>query len=87
MATVAIKTKPISWFGGASGILIKGETYETIAFRNDRLLQHRGYRANTAKDKCQWQKNAFPEKTSASNCFIAHFEDTEGNRLKLNSTK
>jgi len=128
MATVAIKTNPISWFEipvrdvgkarkfyenvfdtqltledmdgfnmaffpmtenapGAAGMLIKGETYEpshagTIVYFSVEDIEETLRRINA-----NGGKTLLPKKSIGEYGFIAHFEDTEGNRLALHSVK
>jgi predicted enzyme related to lactoylglutathione lyase len=72
---------------GAAGTLIKGETYEpshsgTVVYFSvddiDEML--RRINANGGK-------TLLPKKSIGKYGFIAHFEDTEGNRLALHSMK
>jgi hypothetical protein len=128
MATVAIKTNPISWFEipvrdvgkarkfyenvfdtqltledmdgfnmaffpmtenapGAAGMLIKGETYEpshagTIVYFGVEDIEETLRRINA-----NGGKTLLPKKSIGEYGYIAHFEDTEGNRLALHSIK
>jgi predicted enzyme related to lactoylglutathione lyase len=128
MATVAIKTNPISWFEipvrdvgkarkfyervfdmeltledmdgfnmaffpmaenapGAAGMLIKGETYEpshagTVVYFSVEDIEETLRRINA-----NGGKTLLPKKSIGEYGFIAHFEDTEGNRLALHSMK
>lgn len=128
MATVAIKTNPISWFEipvrdigkarkfyekvfdteltledmdafnmaffpmvenapGAAGMLIKGETYEpshagTIVYFSVEDIEETLRRINA-----NGGKTLLPKKSIGEYGYIAHFEDTEGNRLALHSMK
>jgi predicted enzyme related to lactoylglutathione lyase len=128
MATVALKTNPISWFEipvrdvgktrkfyekvfdteltledmdgfnmaffpmaenapGAAGMLIKGETYEpshagTIVYFSVEDIEETLRRINA-----NGGKTLLPKKSIGEYGFIAHFEDTEGNRLALHSMK
>jgi hypothetical protein len=72
---------------GATGTLIKGESYEpshagTVVYFSvddiDEML--RRINANGGK-------TLLPKKSIGEYGFIAHFEDTEGNRLALHSMK
>ncbi|MDA8079574.1 MAG: VOC family protein [Nitrospiraceae bacterium] len=128
MATVAIKTNPVTWFEipvknierarkfyekvfdlkltpdemgpykmtffpwtenapGAAGALIKGETYEpshagtVVYFSVDDIEE------TLLKVKTNGGKMLLPKKSIGEYGFIAHFEDTEGNRLALHSMK
>jgi predicted enzyme related to lactoylglutathione lyase len=72
---------------GAAGMLIKGETYvpshsgTVIYFSVDDIEETlRRIQANGGK-------TVLPKKNIGQYGFIAHFEDTEGNRLALHSMK
>jgi uncharacterized protein len=72
---------------GAAGMLIKGETYEpsyagTIVYFSVEDIEEtlRWINANGGK-------TLLPGKSTGKYGYIAHFEDTEGNRLALHSTK
>ena len=128
MATVAIKTNPVSWFEipvrdvgkarkfyekvfdtqltledmdafnmaffpmaenapGAAGMLIRGEAYEpshagTIVYFSVEDIEETLRRINA-----NGGKTLLPKKSIGEYGFIAHFEDTEGNRLALHSVK
>lgn len=72
---------------GAGGMLVEGETYEpshagtVIYFSVDDIEETlRRINANGGK-------TLLPKKSIGEYGFIAHFEDTEGNRLALHSVK
>ena len=72
---------------GAAGSLIKGESYEpshsgTVVYFSVDDIEEILRRINTNGGKTLFQK-----KSIGQYGFIAHFEDTEGNRLALHSTK
>ncbi len=128
MATVAIKTNPVTWFEipvrdikrarkfyekvfglqltpeemgpykmtffpwvedapGAAGTLIKGETYEpshkgtVVYFSVDDIEE------TLRKINASGGSTVLPKKSIGQYGYIAHFEDTEGNRLALHSMK
>jgi len=72
---------------GAAGMLIKGETYEpshagTIVYFSVEDIEETLRRINA-----NGGKTLLPKKSIGEYGFIAHFEDTEGNRLALHSMK
>jgi len=70
---------------GAAGTLIKGETYEpshagtVVYFTVDDIEE------TLRKVSANGGKTLLPKKSIGKYGFIAHFEDTEGNRLALHS--
>lgn len=72
---------------GASGALIQGETYEpshkgtVVYFTVDDID------AAMKEILANGGKTVLPKKSIGEYGFIAHFEDTEGNRLALHSMK
>jgi hypothetical protein len=70
---------------GAAGSLIKGETYEpshggtVVYFSVDDIEE------TLRKVNAHGGKTLLPKKAIGEYGFIAHFEDTEGNRLALHS--
>jgi uncharacterized protein len=72
---------------GAAGALIKGESYEpshagtVVYFSVDDIEE------TLRRVKANGGKTLFPKKSIGEYGFIAHFEDTEGNRLALHSMK
>ena len=70
---------------GAAGTLIKGETYEpshagtVVYFTVDDIEE------TLRKVNANGGKTLLPKKSIGQYGFIAHFEDTEGNRLALHS--
>ena len=128
MATVVIKTNPISWFEipvrdvgkarrfyekvfdteltledmdefnmaffpmaenapGAAGMLIKGETYEPSHAGTIVYFSVEDIEETLRRISANGGKTLLPKKSIGEYGFIAHFEDTEGNRLALHSTK
>jgi predicted enzyme related to lactoylglutathione lyase len=72
---------------GAAGMLVKGESYEpshagTIVYFSVDDIEETVRRINT-----NGGKTLLPKKSIGVYGFIAHFEDTEGNRLALHSIK
>ena len=72
---------------GATGSLIKGESYEpshagTVVYFSVDDIEETLRRINA-----NGGKTLFPKKSIGQYGFIAHFEDTEGNRLALHSMK
>ena len=72
---------------GAAGSLIKGESYEpshagTVVYFSVDDIEETLRRINA-----NGGKTLFPKKSIGQYGFIAHFEDTEGNRLALHSMK
>ena len=72
---------------GAAGTLIKGESYEpshagTIVYFSVEDIEETLRRVNA-----NGGKTLLPKKGIGEYGFIAHFEDTEGNRLALHSMK
>lgn len=72
---------------GAAGTLIKGESYEpshagTVVYFSVDDIEETLRRINT-----NGGKTLLPKKSIGEYGFIAHFEDTEGNRLALHSMK
>ncbi len=70
---------------GAAGSLIKGETYEpshagTVVYFSVDDIEEILRRVNA-----NGGKTLLPKKSIGEYGFIAHFEDTEGNRLALHS--
>jgi len=70
---------------GAAGSLIKGETYEpshagTVVYFSVEDIEEALRRVNA-----HGGKTLLPKKAIGEYGFIAHFEDTEGNRLALHS--
>ncbi len=72
---------------GAAGTLIKGEGYEPshagtlVYFSVDDIEE------TLLKVTANGGRTLFPKKSIGEYGFIAHFEDTEGNRLALHSMK
>ena len=72
---------------GAAGTLIKGESYEpshagTVVYFSVDDIDETLRRINA-----NGGKTLLPKKSIGEYGFIAHFEDTEGNRLALHSMK
>jgi len=72
---------------GAAGMLIQGETYEpshsgTLVYFSVDDIEETLRRINA-----NGGKTLMPKKSIGEYGFIAHFEDTEGNRLALHSMK
>jgi uncharacterized protein len=72
---------------GAAGSLIQGESYEpshagTVVYFSVDDIEETLRRINA-----NGGKTLFPKKSIGQYGFIAHFEDTEGNRLALHSMK
>ena len=72
---------------GAAGSLIKGESYEpshagTVVYFSVEDIEETLRRINA-----NGGKTLMPKKSIGQYGFIAHFEDTEGNRLALHSMK
>ena len=72
---------------GAAGMLTKGETYDpshagTIVYFSVDDIEETLRRINA-----NGGKTLLPKKSIGEYGFIAHFEDTEGNRLALHSMK
>jgi uncharacterized protein len=72
---------------GSAGMLIKGETYEpshagTVIYFSVNDIEDTLRRINA-----NGGKTVFPKKSIGQYGFIAHFEDTEGNRLALHAMK
>jgi predicted enzyme related to lactoylglutathione lyase len=72
---------------GAAGALIKGESYEpshagTVVYFTVDDIEETLRRIND-----NGGKTLLPKKSIGEYGFIAHFEDTEGNRLALHSMK
>jgi predicted enzyme related to lactoylglutathione lyase len=72
---------------GAPGALIKGESYEpshagTVVYFSIDDIDETLRRINASGGK-----TLLPKKSIGEYGFIAHFEDTEGNRLALHSMK
>jgi predicted enzyme related to lactoylglutathione lyase len=72
---------------GSAGSLIQGETYEpsyggTVVYFSVDDIEETLRRINANKGK-----TVLPKKSIGQYGFIAHFEDTEGNRLALHSMK
>jgi predicted enzyme related to lactoylglutathione lyase len=72
---------------GAAGSLIKGESYEpshagTVVYFSVDDIEEILRRVNA-----NGGKTLMPKKSIGQYGFIAHFEDTEGNRLALHSMK
>ncbi len=72
---------------GAAGSLIKGESYEpshagTVVYFSVEDIEETLRRINA-----NGGKTLLPKKGIGEYGFIAHFEDTEGNRLALHSMK
>ena len=72
---------------GAAGSLIKGESYEpshsgTVVYFSVDDIEEILRRINA-----NGGKTLMPKKSIGQYGFIAHFEDTEGNRLALHSMK
>jgi predicted enzyme related to lactoylglutathione lyase len=72
---------------GATGTLIKGESYEpshagTVVYFSVEDIEETLRRINA-----NGGKTLMPKKSIGEYGFIAHFEDTEGNRLALHSMK
>jgi predicted enzyme related to lactoylglutathione lyase len=72
---------------GAAGSLIKGESYEpshagTVVYFSVDDIEETLRRINA-----NGGKTLMPKKSIGQYGFIAHFEDTEGNRLALHSMK
>jgi predicted enzyme related to lactoylglutathione lyase len=72
---------------GAAGTLIKGESYEpshagTVVYFTVDDIEETLRRINA-----NGGKTLLPKKNIGEYGFIAHFEDTEGNRLALHSMK
>ncbi len=73
--------------GGAAGTLVKGETYEpshagTVVYFSVDDIEDTLRRINA-----NGGKTLIPKKSIGEYGFIAHFEDTEGNRLALHAMK
>jgi predicted enzyme related to lactoylglutathione lyase len=72
---------------GAAGTLVKGESYEpshagtVVYFTVDDIDE------TLRKIHANGGKTLLPKKGIGEHGFIAHFEDTEGNRLALHSMK
>ena len=72
---------------GSAGMLIKGETYEpshagaVLYFSVDDIEE------TLRKISAEGGRTLMPKKSIGEYGFIAHFEDTEGNRLALHSMK
>ncbi len=72
---------------GAAGTLVKGESYEpshagTVVYFSVDDIEEILRRINASGGK-----TLMPKKSIGEYGFIAHFEDTEGNRLALHSRK
>jgi uncharacterized protein len=72
---------------GAAGTLIKGESYEpshagTVVYFSVEDIEETLRRINA-----NGGKTLMPKKSIGEYGFIAHFEDSEGNRLALHSMK
>ncbi len=72
---------------GAAGTLVKGESYEpshagTVVYFSVDDIEETLRRINA-----HGGKTLMPKKSIGEYGFIAHFEDTEGNRLALHSMK
>jgi predicted enzyme related to lactoylglutathione lyase len=72
---------------GAPGSLIKGETYEPSHDGTVVYFSVDDIEGTLLKIKANGGKTLLPKKSIGQYGFIAHFEDTEGNRLALHSMK
>ena len=81
----------MGWFpteengAGATGTLIKGEGY-TPSHDGTMVYFHvSDIEATLAKIESNGGKSLFPKTSIGEHGFIAHFEDTEGNRVSLHA--
>jgi predicted enzyme related to lactoylglutathione lyase len=72
---------------GAAGSLIKGESYEPSHAGTVVYFSVEDIEETLRKVNATGGKTLFPKKSIGEYGFIAHFEDTEGNRLALHSMK
>ena len=72
---------------GAAGTLIKGETYEPSHAGTVVYFSVDDIEGTLLKVNANGGKTLLPKKSIGEYGFIAHFEDTEGNRLALHSMK
>jgi len=72
---------------GAAGTLIKGETYEPSHGGTVVYFSVEDIEETLLKINANGGKTLLPKKSIGEYGFIAHFEDTEGNRLALHSMK
>ncbi|HTR45312.1 MAG TPA: VOC family protein [Thermodesulfovibrionales bacterium] len=70
---------------GAAGALIKGETYEPSRSGTVVYFSVDDIEETLLKINANGGKTLLPKKAIGEYGFIAHFEDTEGNRLALHS--
>ncbi len=72
---------------GAAGTLIKGESYEPSHAGTVVYFSVEDIEETLRKVNANGGKTLLPKKSIGEYGFIAHFEDTEGNRLALHSMK
>jgi predicted enzyme related to lactoylglutathione lyase len=72
---------------GAAGMLIKGETYEPSHAGTIVYFSVEDIEETLRRISANGGKTLLPKKSIGEYGFIAHFEDTEGNRLALHSMK
>lgn len=70
---------------GAAGSLIKGESYEPSHSGTVVYFSVEDIEETLRKINANGGKTLMPKKSIGDYGFIAHFEDTEGNRLALHS--
>ncbi|HXX57573.1 MAG TPA: VOC family protein [Thermodesulfovibrionales bacterium] len=70
---------------GAAGTLIKGESYEPSHSGTVVYFSVEDIEETLRKINANGGKTLLPKKSIGEYGFIAHFEDTEGNRLALHS--